>query len=410
MAAFVIAFAVAVVMVICALGLGFLRGAVQKAEQLFPPSLLLVKPKTLNLAMLKFNTADITAETVRRISGFPGVEFAAPQLSLKMPLRAEGEIMGQVATTDAVMVGIDPVVVKPDVGKGFTFAYDEASSTPVPCIVPRYFLDMYNLAYADSMGLPKINESFALGKEFTLILGETYLLGASGNDGGRQAHVPCRVVGLTDNPSLFTGVLIPLRHATELNRWYRGAQVEKFNAMHVKVNDVQKVDEVTSRILDLGLAVESRKETLEKFLFVARAAGLLTVLFAAAVLAVAAVSIFNTFSLIMNERRGEIGILRAVGGTRRGVTLLFVAEAAAVGLVGGVLGASACWGLLSWGEKRILAALPKVTFLPDQVFLLDWRLAVTCIAGGVLLSVLATLPVILQTTNTAPVRLISESN
>ena len=396
-------------MLIAALAFGFMRGAVEKAEQAFPPSMLLVKPRALNVSILSFTPGKLGREALEKISAIPGVDSASAQTSLKMPLHATGEIMGQSAATDAVVVGVDPAVVQADVDPRFTFSYDEQSSMPVPVVVPRYFLDMYNLAYADSMGLPKINESFAMGKEFTLHLGESFLAGDSGNKTGRKMDVPCRVVGLTANPSLFVGVLMPLGHAEAMNRWYLGTDAANYNAVHVRVGDLARVDEVTSHILDLGYSVESNRETLQKFQFVARTAAVITGLFAAAVVAIAAMSIFNTFSLLMAQRRGEVGLLRAVGGTRRVVTWLFVAEIAAIGLVGGLIGAVTSWGLLAWADRRLLEALPRVAFMPEHLFRVSAPLAAACIAGACLLSIAAALPVILRTTRTEPAVLISES-
>jgi hypothetical protein len=405
----VIAFAVGVVMLIAALALGFLRGALQKAEQAFPPSMLLVKPRTLNVSVLSFTPGKLGSDSMAKIRAIPGIDSASPQASLKMPLHATGEVMGQSAATDAIVAGVDPAIVLADVDPRFRFGYDEQTSLPVPVVMPRYFLDMYNLAYADSMGLPKINESFAMGKEFTLHLGESFLTGDAGNAAMRKMDVPCRIVGLTSNPSLFVGALIPLGHAEALNRWYLGDRTETYNAVHVKVADLARVDEVTSRILDLGYSVESNRETLQKFHFVARTAAVVTGLFAAAVVAIAAAGIFNTFSLLMAQRRGEVGLLRAVGGTRRVVTWLFVAEIAAIGLVGGVIGAGASWALLAWADRRLLAALPSVPFLPDHLFSVSAPLAIACITGACALSILAALPVILRTTRTEPAVLISEA-
>ena len=56
-------------------------------------------------------------------------------------------------------------------------------------------------------------------------------------------------------------------------------------------------------------------------------------------LVVGAFLIYNTISVSVVRRRAEIGVLRALGLTRTGAQLLFLAEAAAFGLIGGALGA-----------------------------------------------------------------------
>ncbi|WP_280835562.1 ABC transporter permease [Mycolicibacterium frederiksbergense] len=53
---------------------------------------------------------------------------------------------------------------------------------------------------------------------------------------------------------------------------------------------------------------------------------------------VAAVALLNTLTLSVLERRREIGVLRAMGSSRRYTLGMVLAEAAAIGVVGGVLG------------------------------------------------------------------------
>jgi putative ABC transport system permease protein len=48
--------------------------------------------------------------------------------------------------------------------------------------------------------------------------------------------------------------------------------------------------------------------------------------------------IYNSFSIAVTERRSEIGILRALGATRRQIRYLFLGESAVTGLIGSVAG------------------------------------------------------------------------
>ncbi len=59
----------------------------------------------------------------------------------------------------------------------------------------------------------------------------------------------------------------------------------------------------------------------------------------------AALGVVNTTMMSVTERRPELGLLRAVGATRRQVTAVVVGEAALIGLVGGGLGVIAGSGL-----------------------------------------------------------------
>src|SRR5213075_1889452 len=48
--------------------------------------------------------------------------------------------------------------------------------------------------------------------------------------------------------------------------------------------------------------------------------------------------IYNSFAIAVTQRRGEIGILRALGATRGQIRTLFLAESAAAGLLGSLAG------------------------------------------------------------------------
>ena len=48
--------------------------------------------------------------------------------------------------------------------------------------------------------------------------------------------------------------------------------------------------------------------------------------------------IYNTFQIAVTQRRSEIGILRALGATRRQIRTLFLGESVVAGLFGSVLG------------------------------------------------------------------------
>lgn len=67
---------------------------------------------------------------------------------------------------------------------------------------------------------------------------------------------------------------------------------------------------------------------------------------------IAALAIFNTMTMAVMERSGEIGVMRAMGLTRPGTVGLFVVEAVAIGLVGGLLGTGIGAAFGSWLEEH----------------------------------------------------------
>jgi len=393
-AVLVIAFTVAVVLAVASLGAGFLRGIMAKAAEAFPPTVLLVKPQMMNIAMLAFNTGVIDRELIEKVEALPGVDDVAAQLSMKMPLQMEVEIAGQHAMTDGVVVGVEPETVADDVDPRFNFKYDENSTQPVPSIVPRFLIDMYNLAYSESMGLPKMNEGYLLGKKYTLHVGETVFMGG---DADKKTDIDCRIVGLSSKANLVAGVYIPLKHAEELNRWYTGKETNEYTALHVTVRDLEQLDQVTSSIREMNLNVEGNRETFETIRFATRAAGAVITLFATVVVAIAAVCILNLFTLIMFQRTGEAALMRAVGGTRRRIMGLYLVEVAIIGLVGGLLGLAVAGPVLRVLDKKAISSLPKLPFVPDHLFAAGPGLMLLCLLGALLLSLVAVLPPLLAT-------------
>jgi putative ABC transport system permease protein len=78
--------------------------------------------------------------------------------------------------------------------------------------------------------------------------------------------------------------------------------------------------------------------------------------FALIALFVGSFIIFNTFSIIVAQRTREIGLLRAMGASRRQITLSVLAEAVAVGLLASLAGLLAGIGL-AVGLKALLGAV-----------------------------------------------------
>src|SRR5690606_24336245 len=95
-------------------------------------------------------------------------------------------------------------------------------------------------------------------------------------------------------------------------------------------------------------------------------------------LVVGAFLIYNTISVSVVRRRPEIGIVRALGASRRMILLAFLAEAAFLGLAGGLVGlplgramASGAVGLMSATvESLYVSSSPgAIAFTPGVVAL-----------------------------------------
>jgi hypothetical protein len=233
--------------------------------------------------------------------------------------------------TDIVLHGVPVELLQSDLEPGTRFEWTPGSTEPVPVAVSSYFLDMYNLGLAEGTGMPKLSRAAALGREFTMIVGESTLGLAARN--ATPKHISCRVVALSSNPFL-VGVSAPVEFVEHWNREMGGDPAPKFSLLHVDVADTRDMDATIDAIRALRVRVERPGTTLEPV----RAAlgglesglGLVVLL----VVALAVVGIVSTASVGLNERRAIWGIRRTGGTTRAALLSLVAAEAILIGLVG----------------------------------------------------------------------------
>ncbi len=109
-------------------------------------------------------------------------------------------------------------------------------------------------------------------------------------------------------------------------------------------------------------------------------------------LVVGAFLIYNTISISVVRRRGEIGVMRALGAGRTAVTMAFLAEAAFLGFVGTAIGI-VLGRLMAAGTVDMLAATVRslyVSSTPGEILLTPGALLVAT-ASGVGVSLLAAL-------------------
>lgn len=109
-------------------------------------------------------------------------------------------------------------------------------------------------------------------------------------------------------------------------------------------------------------------------------------------LLVASLGIINTMLMSIFERTREIGIMKAIGAEDREIKLIFFAEAALIGLAGGIIGALAAWGIDALANRLVyqIVLKPKDTAFIN-FFDLPPLLWLGAILFAMLISILAAL-------------------
>ncbi|OBG69982.1 ABC transporter permease [Mycobacterium sp. E3339] len=95
--------------------------------------------------------------------------------------------------------------------------------------------------------------------------------------------------------------------------------------------EVRRAVPAPNHVYDGRAALAGLEAPLHQSMFIANAVWVIVV-------AVAGVALLNTLTLSVTERRREIGVLRAMGSSRRFTLRTVLAEAAGIGFVGGILG------------------------------------------------------------------------
>ncbi|ORX20045.1 ABC transporter permease [Mycobacterium xenopi] len=143
--------------------------------------------------------------------------------------------------------------------------------------------------------------------------------------------------------------------------------------------DVRRVVPAPNYVYDGRVALSGLEAPLHQSMFIANAVWMIVVF-------VAAVAVLNTLTLSVLERRRELGVLRAMGSSRRFALRMVLAEAAGIGVVGGVL------GLVLGVTDQWLYSLVSTDIMNFDVAFRPNPVAVAFTAGAVVLSLLGSVP------------------
>jgi putative ABC transport system permease protein len=141
----------------------------------------------------------------------------------------------------------------------------------------------------------------------------------------------------------------------------RGKNFDRIDLMNEPETTVEELRRRLRERLPAGLEVErpsSRGQGLEGAVKGMNIGMTVTSLIA---LLVGMFIIFNTFSISVNQRWKEIGVLRAVGVERKNVRRMFLGEAAVMGLLGSALGVALGFGL-SVGVELVMSSIAERLF------------------------------------------------
>jgi len=331
-----------------------------------------------------FGEVRLDDAAVQRLRQIPGVADAFPRLALRIPAvtRYSGLFFGREIRMglEVVGTGISPELIGADARLPFR---DAGEGKPIPVIVNRRLLEIYNKVFAPQRGLPTLTDSMLIGFQFPIELGRSYVAGKT-LPGSYESVL--QLAGFSDRAPL-AGLSLPIGTVRRINARF-GQDGGGYSSVLVRAQRSERVGDVAAAVKRMGLEIDESERN--RALQIGAAVELVTLalsLLAALITALAAMNIAQAFHAEVRERTREIGVMRAVGATRGDVRSIILAEAAVTGIVGGAFGIALArvGGLLI--DRIARKALPDFPFKPETFF--DFR--PTHVLLGIAIAVAASL-------------------
>ena len=127
------------------------------------------------------------------------------------------------------------------------------------------------------------------------------------------------------------------------------AEDRSYPSVTVKVTHAQHTQDVQDKIKAMGYSAFSLNDALQGAKRAFLILDIVLSLIGSIALAVSSLGIVNTMVMSILERTREIGIMKAIGGSDSDIRRIFLIEASAIGVIGGVAGV-----VLGWVVGRVI--------------------------------------------------------
>lgn len=217
--------------------------------------------------------------------------------------------------------------------------------------VPRATTEVaVTVGYLSRLGLRKEQAAAVVGTE--LYLGAPRAFQDPGRVRLRSRWVRATIVGVVAQEAAAGQFITSVEQARAAREWSAAGgngdgrieiPTSPYSGLFVIARGIDRVSKVRADITTIGYATtapENLVASVQRYLHVVE-----IVLAAIGIIAlvIASLGIANALLAAVRERRQEIGVLKAIGARDRDVARVFILEAGALGLLGGVLGTAGGW-------------------------------------------------------------------
>jgi hypothetical protein len=278
--------------------------------RLFPEERVRLEGQKASLGPLAMERTRLTPETVKALSDLPDVARVLPIESVRLPVTVQATLFGQEIASDAVIHGVSRELVEGAIAPDRAWKVSTDTSRPHPLVASRYFLDLYNMGLARSMGLPLLSPDAIVGREVLIVFGRSTVLPSPA---GREAHVVrAEVVGLSNDPAL-VGLAMPDDAVRVFNRAFGGIEDTQYVQLVVELRTDADVDAFLREAGRMGLALAGGEMVGRQIKSAARAAGAALIALAIGVFLLGMMTFYLLFAMTFHARRMDLVRLRALG-------------------------------------------------------------------------------------------------
>lgn len=182
-----------------------------------------------------------------------------------------------------------------------------------------------------------------LGKDTTTVIGETITFEVIRTETSSESDLDEDTEALDSFQKNGTvmGVLQGTETASEVyiaRNDISGVAIAEYESIKIQVDEDRNLETVRSVLTQSGYVVSAVSDLVDQANRVFSVLQAILGIFGIFSLVVAAIGLVNTMTISLLERTNEIGIMRALGATRRDIQKLFLIESSLIGLLGGIAG------------------------------------------------------------------------
>jgi len=359
---------------ILTLNAGLKKAVFTTAKQKNPLNQITVYPPASNNIISSvigaIKNKKINNQSIEEIKKLPHVENIYLETAYIKPSTLEIPIFGRTLQTDSMVFGVPYEFIQEDIKNKEAWTNPKS---PYPAIISRKLLDIYNLSVAQTQGIPEITQDLIIGREIDVFLGHSSFF-ESPSAKKKATNIKVKVIGLSNKTNI-VGITLPLKTVNSLNHKKDPSHKNQYINAYVIADSPQNVDQIAKTIeeklkLETKYLQKTYSQIKSNFTYLTIGLGLISFI----ILCVSALSITNSFFTNINERVNEIGILRALGASKKVIKKLFLTEAALLGTISGILGVTVGTLLIPLINSATLSILPDISTKPDSIFFIDYKL------------------------------------